>query len=246
MEVLASYLIYWRNIHDAAIITDFHGDGEYTRGISRNFTQAMNDSGGKVTLSVTIQPDAVLLEEQISSLLMTEPQAIMVAAGGRRAAQWVKKLRAAGFAGVICGPDSWDDAEFIAGLDGVEPGECIYTAFFHEGNDSPEFLEFRKEFRKKFYHYPTACETQSYDALIFLCIGLNNVDNILDFDRNWRNIRNFRGAAATYTMLAKGGIDRTVYLKSIGVNRTNGKVKPYARLSRQMQYSKIKDYRIIE
>jgi ABC-type branched-subunit amino acid transport system substrate-binding protein len=157
----------------------------------------------------------------------------------------VKKLRAAGFAGVICGPDSWDDAEFIAGLDGVEPGECIYTAFFHEGNDSPEFLEFRKEFRKKFYHYPTACETQSYDALKLLAIGLIRAENLFDFDKNWRTIRSYSGAAAVYTMLKKGEIDRTVYINSIGVRRGKHLV-PYGRLSHKLQYSKLADYTITE
>ena len=47
-------------------------------------------------------------------------------------------------------------------------------------------------------------------------------------------------------MLPKGGIDRTVYLKNIGTREQNGKSYPYARLSKQLQYSKIKDYRIIE
>lgn len=246
MEALAAYLIYWRNVNIAAVITDCEDDEEYARGISRNFTQAMQDSGGRVTLNVTIPETATLKEEQLRSILMTEPQVVMVSAGNKRAAQWVKELREAGFRGVICGPDSWDDREFIAALEGSEPGECIFTAFFYEDNDLPEYLSFRKSFRKRFYHYPSACETQSYDALIFLCIGLNNVDNILDFDRNWRTIRNYRGAAAVYTMLPKGGIDRTIYLKSIGVNRAGDKKVPYSRLSRKLQYSKLQDYRIIE
>ena len=75
---------------------------------------------------------------------------------------------------------------------------------------------------------------------------MNEAEDLFKFDRNWRSIRNHAGAGATYTMLPKGGIDRTIYLKNIGIREQNGKSYPYARLSKQLQYSKIKDYRIIE
>ena len=177
---------------------------------------------------------------------MTEPQFILITSRGKRAAQLVKQLRDAGFYGIICGPDSWDDAEFIASLNGIDPGECIFTALFNDRNNSPEFTAFKREFRRRFYHYPGACEAQSYDALIFLGIALNRVDNLWDFDRNWRQIVNFPGVAATYTMLKNGGIDRTIYLKSLGVDRTGGVLRPYARISKEMQYSKLRDYQVIE
>ncbi len=246
MEVLASYLAFWRQKTAGAIVTDQDGDEEYARGISRNFSQSVTDLGGSITINSMVTAGQLLTEGQLRSLLMTEPQFILITSRGKRAAQLVKQLRDAGFYGIICGPDSWDDAEFIASLNGIDPGECIFTALFNDRNNSPEFTAFKREFRRRFYHYPGACEAQSYDALIFLGIALNRVDNLWDFDRNWRQIVNFPGVAATYTMLKNGGIDRTIYLKSLGVDRTGGVLRPYARISKEMQYSKLRDYQVIE
>ncbi len=246
MEVLASYLAFWRQKNTGAIVTDSTDDADYTRGISRNFSQSVTDLGGTITADTVLTGGALLTEGQLRSLLMADPQFILVSARGKRVAQIIKQLRESGFFGIICGPDSWDDAELTAALNGTDPGECIFTALFNPQNPSGEYTAFRQEFRRRFYHYPGACETQSYDALIFLAIALNNTDNLWDFDRNWRQIVNYQGASATYTMLKNGGIDRTVYLKSFGVDRSTGTPQPFPRLTKELQYSKLRDYRVIE
>lgn len=245
-EVLANFLVHWRQKSRGAIITDPTGDDEYTREISRDFAQAITDIGGKITMNITLKANSLLSDGQLRSMLMAEPGFILISARGKRAAEQLKSLRQAGFTGIICGADCWDDQEFIFSLEGSEPGDCVFTAFFNEENSSREFRTFRKEFREKFYHYPGACETQSYDALIFLAIGLDNADNLWDFDRNWRTIRNHHGVSGLYTMLKKGEIDRTIYLKTIGVDRRSGKPVPFARFSKKLQHSDLKNYRIIE
>lgn len=245
MEVLASYLHHWRDLHRGAVLTDHAGDIDYSRSVARDLEQSIKDNGDEVVYKGTLPADGTLPENFIRDILATDPQFIFVPASGKRIVQILKALRDAGFSGIICGPDSWDDTEFIAGLAGIEPGECIYTALFSEENTSAEYEQFRQGFRARFFHNPDACSTQSYDALKFLAIGLSNADNLYKFDRNWRTIRNHPGAAAVYTMLKKGDIDRTIYLNSIGVRRGKQLI-PYSRLSKKMQYSKIEDYRISE
>ena len=246
MEMLAAYMRAWRSLTRGAVLIDPVDAPEYSRGIARNFAQAVTDQGGEI-VGTTILPDnGDIPVDTIRSILVAAPQFIMVPSQGKRAADILKKLRLGGFTGIICGPDSWDDTSFIDALVGFEPGDCVYTAFFSPENPSPEFESFRKTFRARFFHNPEACETQSYDALKFLVIGLTGVDNLLDFDRNWQSIRNHSGAAAVYTMLKKGDIDRTIYLNSIGVRRGGGKIIPYARLSRKMQYSQLEEYKVLE
>ena len=166
----------------------------------------------------------------------------MLTFGGKSAAQTIRELRNAGFTGIIFGADNWDDDELVNGLDNFKVGDCLYTAFFCDDETVPEYREFKKTFRKRFYHNPGACETQSYDALKFLVFSLRNAAHLPDFDRNWRKIRQYQGASARYTMLPKGDIDRTVYINSIGVKRVGDKLKPYSRLSRKIQYSKLREY----
>ena len=246
MEVLAAHLYHWRKMSRGAVVTDSANDAEYSRGIARNFTQAIRDTSGTITINTVLNAKEMISNDQLNQLLSTEPEFIMISGSGKRAAEILKKLREAGFRGIICGSDSWDDDQFFETLTGTEAGECIYPALFNPENTSREFREFQKEFRQKFYHKPGVCETQSFDALVFLAIGLENADNLVDFDFNWRKIRNFPGAAAYYTMGKKGALDRTIYLKSLGVDRDGEKLRVYPRLSSKMQYSKLNDYRVLE
>ncbi len=244
--VLSAYLLYWRVLARGAVFIDPVDSPEYSRSVARNFSQAVTDAGGTILKTTILPENGDIPQSIIRDTLATAPQFILIPSAGKRAAKLLKILRENGFNGIICGPDSWDDEDFINALVGVEVGDCVYTAFFTPENKSAAYASFKKEFRQRFYHNPGACETQSFDALIFLGVGLSKADNLFDFDKNWRTIRNHQGAAATYTMLKKGDIDRTVYLNTIGIHRGSGKLLPYARLSRQMQYSKVEDYRIIE
>ncbi|MCI5779629.1 MAG: ABC transporter substrate-binding protein [Lentisphaeria bacterium] len=246
MEVLAAYLLSWRDLRRGVVLIDPVDAPEYSRGIARNFAQAVTDLGGEIVQTTILPESGEVPFSLVRELLARAPEFIIIPSQGKRAANILKTLRNNGFSGILCGPDSWDDTEFIDALADFEPGDCIYTAFFSPENPSAEFAEFRRKFRARFFHNPEACETQSYDALKFLAIGLAGVDNLPDFDKNWRSIRNHNGAAAIYTMLKKGEIDRTIYLNSIGVRRGSGKLVPYARLSRKLQYSKLEDYKITE
>ena len=245
MEMLASYIHHWRKMSRGAIITDHYGDDEYTGGITRNFTQAIRDLGGKITINTIVPSDAELTANQIIELLATDPEFILVSSSGKRAAKTIAELRKSGFRGIICGPESWDEDEICENLKGVKVGECVFPAFFNPANESREFREFKKDFRKRFYHNPGACETQCFDALVFLAIGLENAGNLFEFDANWRKIVNFPGAAAYYSMGKKGTIDRTVYLKSFDIDY-GANMQISSRVFRKMQYSKLKDYQIIE
>ena len=245
MEMLASYLFFWRKLRRGAIITDA-ADHDYTRGISRNFTQAVRDLNGEISVNIVVAKDTEISDDQVIKLLTADPDFVLVSSGGKRAADMIRKLRESRFRGIICGPDSWDDGALTDALRDVEVGDCIFTAFFNPENDNREAVRFQKEFRKRFYNNPGACETQSFDALIFLAIGLEKAEHLYDFDRNWRKIVNFPGAAAYYTMGRKGELDRTIYLKSFGVDRGGESLRIYPRLSRKLQYSKLKDYRVIE
>ena len=240
-EMLMSYLYHWRKARTIGIFIDTR-NALYSQNLARSCAQAFQDCGGSVVSTVQLQgkniPDKI-----IQDMVMADVDAVVIPADGKRAAEILKKLRNAGFHGIIAGTDTWDDIDFISSLDDFNPGECVFTAFFSDENSSAEYIRFKSAFRKRFYYNPGACETQSYDALKFLVIGLSTAETLPDFDKNWRTIRNHQGAAATYTMLKKGKIDRTIYLNTVGIDKVNGKFRPYSRLSRKIQYSKLEEYK---
>ena len=239
-EMLANYLLHWRQAKYLGIFIDETGDTNYQGNIARDVSQVMQGIGGSTTATMIIknQPDT----RQITDMLKSDPEAILLTYGGKAAAETIKKLRQSGFSGIICGADNWDNDELINALDNFKVGDCLYTAFFNDENNSAEYKNFKSSFRKRFYHNPGACETQSYDALKFLVIGLDNAETLPQFDKNWRKINRFQGVSALYTMQPKGEIDRTIYINSIGVKRVGSKIKPFARLSHKLQYSKLKEY----
>jgi len=159
MEVLANYLLYWRQRSRGAIITDQHNDDDYTRGISRSFAMAAKDIHIFITTEMTIAQDEELTIGQLQSILMTDPGFIMVSARCQRSAKLIKQIRQAGFTGIICGPDSWDDPDLCNALTGSDPGDCVFTSFFSEENKSVEYQDFSKKFNERFFHIPGACET---------------------------------------------------------------------------------------
>ena len=238
--VLANFLYHWRQAKHLGIFIDENSNTNYQGNISRDVSQHMRDIGGSITRTMMIK--AIPAQEEITAMLKTDPEAILLTYGGKNAAETIKLLRNSGFTGIVCGADNWDDAELISALDNFKVGDCLYTAFFSDENRNAEYLNFKTAFRKRFYYTPGACEAQSYDALKFMVIGLAGAETLPDFDRNWRTIKLYQGAAALYTMLPKGDIDRTVYINSIGLKRVGTKIKPYARLSHKMQHSKLKEY----
>ena len=239
-DMLASFLLYWRQVKHIGIFIGGSGRDEYQSTIAREVASCFQNIGGAVTMTIPLEDRPE--KNDIIEMLRSDPEAIMLTFGGKSAAQTIRELRNAGFTGIIFGADNWDDDELVNGLDNFKVGDCLYTAFFCDDETVPEYREFKKTFRKRFYHNPGACETQSYDALKFLVFSLRNAAHLPDFDRNWRKIRQYQGASARYTMLPKGDIDRTVYINSIGVKRVGDKLKPYSRLSRKIQYSKLREY----
>ena len=240
-EMLAGFLHYWRQVRHFGILADTKENAFYQRSVARDIAQSIRDIGGEVSAMIMTPDDPT--DAELKDMLKTDPEAIIICCGGKRAAVTLKRLRNFGFTGIICGPDSWDSAELIAELENFKVGDALYTAFFSDSSDVPEYRRFHAAFRKKFFHIPGACETQSYDSCKLLFYAFKNASTLEDFDRNWQKIKRFQGAAAVYTMLKNGGIDRTIYINTIGVRRNGDRLVPYARFSKKLQYSKLKEYK---
>ena len=237
-EMLAAYLWYWRTAKHLGI---FAGSGEDHSAITRDTAENFQSLGGWLTTVISINGEAT--DQDVTAMLKSDPEAILITFGGKAAAMLIRKLRKLGFTGIICGTDRWNSPELLEALDDFKVGDCLYTTYFTDDENIAEYRNFRTVFRKRFFHNPGGCETQSYDALKFLVMSLRDTSTLTGFDRNWRKIRRYQGAAALYTMLPKGEIDRTIYINTIGVRRNGQKIEPYPRFSRKLQYSKLQEYK---
>jgi len=240
-ETIAAYLWYWRKVMRLGILVDMSPKEEYSRNIARDVSSHFTKLGGKVVCTAEFRGDSY--ESELRTIMTHAPRAILLPVEASRAAKMIKKLRELGYKGIICGPDSWDSEALIQGLAGLrEPGDCVYMGLFSFDSRRHEFKTFNREFAAQRFHSPGSSEIQSYDALKLLLIGLSNADDIFKFEENWLSIRNHSGAAAVYTMLPHGRIDRTMYIKSIAPPNV-ADPDPYSRMLLEFQYSKLETYR---
>ena len=240
-EALAAYLWYWRQMLRISILIDDSSDAEYERNTARATAEAFRDLGGSVTNMPVYRKDD--FKKAVSEALMTGPQAIIVSARGDRAGRILKEIREKGYKGAVCGLDAWDSPDFFKQINTMEsPGDCLYVSFFTPAYPVEEFKDFSAGFRQKYFYNPGSCETISYDAMKLLAIGLGRAADIRDFKTNWLTIRNHFGAAATYTMLKDGNVDRTIFINAVEPKQPNG-ISSTGRLIRSFMHSRLATYR---
>ena len=134
------------------ILIDMRVESEYERNVARAAAQSFSSLGGYVAKSANFT-DIPSCVEAMRQVMASAPQAIVVSAIGKEAAQMVKALRKLGYAGIICGADGWDRNDFFSTLGSdFAPGECFYVTFFSNEYKDDEFAAFSEAFRKKFYH----------------------------------------------------------------------------------------------
>lgn len=240
-ESLAAYLWYWRQMHRISVLLDSDPSAEYERNTARATASAFRELGGTVTNMPVYRGDN--FKKAVEEALVTGPQAIIVSARGDLSGRILKEIREKGYRGTVCGLDAWDSPAFFKQVDSMDdPGDCLYVSFFTPANPVEEFIDFTQGFRQKFFHEPGCYETLSYDALKMLAIGLGRAKSISDFKRNWLTIRNHFGAAATYTMLPDGNVDRTMFINAVEPKSANG-ISSGGRLIRSFMHSKLASYR---
>lgn len=240
-ETIAAYLWYWRKVMRLGILVDMSPKEEYSRNIARDVAGYFTELGGNVVCTVEYRGGD--FEPLLRSIMTHAPRAILLPFEAKVAAKMIKKLRELGYKGIICGPDSWDSEVLVHELAGLKtPGDCVYMGLFSDESRRRSFRVFKKEFAAKRFHIPGSEEVQSYDAMKLLLIGLSGADDLLKFRKNWLSIRNHSGAAAVYTMLPGGKIDRTMYVKSIAPPNV-ANPDPYSRMLLEFQYSKLETYR---
>lgn len=240
-EMIAGYMKYYRNIKRIVVTVSADPGDIYSRNVARDVADSFRKLGGEVSSFMEISPASP--EKALGESVAYAPDAILLPFEGKLAARYYKILREAGYNGLICGPDSWDDPVFFKTLQGIKsPGNSFYTAFYSDEASHIEFKNFRENFRKKRYYFPGSCEIQTFDAVNMLLAGFGNNGNTLrKFNRNWTALRKYTGAAAVYTMLPKNRIDRTIYINRIGTAPEDGR-RLVPRNIAGLQYSRLQDY----
>ena len=243
-RMIAGYMKYYRRVKRIIVTVSADPEDLYSRNVARDVAAAFRELGGEVISVSEINKKSP--EGMLRETVALAPDAVVLPFKAHEAARYYKILRKNGYVGLICGPDSWDDPEFVKSLQELgKPGLNFYTAFFSTETRHWESSQFRENFRKNLFYYPDSCEIQTFDAVNMLLIGLgNNARNLKQFQKNWRGMRKHVGAAAVYTMKPENEIDRTIHVNRIGVAADGGK-KFVSRNLVSLQYSRLEEYNAV-
>ena len=242
-EALMAYTYYWRQAKTISVIIDPCEKGDYNRNLAAAVSKAMKQFGGTVINTTMLPVKGTLADSDLAGAVQGMPDVIFVAAENKRAIAILKRLRANGYRGFVCGPDNWNNDEFFSELKNFSSGECFFPALASERSEYDEYRKFCRAFRKKLYYMPGMYECQAYDALKFLAQSLNGIRDLEAFDLNWRAIRNHCGAATLYTMKPGGELDRMIYINGIGVQSSSDGTKTFVpRELHKLLHSKIQEY----
>lgn len=238
-EAIAAYAWYWRKLLRLAILISDDEQASYSRNVARAAANAFTELGGEVVQMVEFQGDREEFAKKLRDLVAFNPQAILVP--GRspdNAGVLVKYIRRTRLPRAAArGRKAGTNANSSA-IAAPTPATVRLSGSIRRSMISPSSSLSAICSGGPISCSRSTCEAQGYDALKMLAIGLGNVTSVQEFNRNMQHIRNVPGASALYTMKPHGGIDRTMFIKTIRPAAGPDEV-PESRLSRSFNMKKI-------
>jgi len=203
----------WKNV---ALITSKNND--YSVSLSKIFTSAIVDAGGKVVIEEFIQDKDTDFSGQITKIKAANPDVIVFSGYYTEGALIMKKAREVGIKAVMVGGDGLqgDDLMKIGGA-AVE-GSISYAGFSPE-QPTPNTEKFINAFKAKYNNeLPDLFAAQGYDALMLVAKAIKDAKSAEPekFKDTLATTKNYDGVSGTITFQAsREPIKSPVYLLEV-------------------------------
>lgn len=203
----------WKNV---ALITSKNND--YSVSLSKIFTKAIVDAGGKVVIEEYIQDKDTDFSGQITKIKAANPDVIVFSGYYTEGALIMKKAREVGIKAVMVGGDGLqgDDLMKIGG-DAVE-GSISYAGFSPE-QPTPKTEAFITAFKAKYSNeLPDLFAAQGYDAMMLIAKAITDAKSAdpEKFKDTLATTKAYDGVSGTITFQAsREPIKSPVYLLEV-------------------------------
>ena len=203
----------WKNV---ALITSKNND--YSVSLSKIFTKAINDNGGKVVIEEFIQDKDTDFSGQITKIKAANPDVIVFSGYYTEGALIMKKAREVGIKAVMVGGDGLqgDDLMKIGGA-AVE-GSISYAGFSPE-QPTPNTEKFINAYKAKYNNeLPDLFAAQGYDALMLIAKAIKDANSAdpEKFKDTLAKTKAYDGVSGTITFQAsREPIKSPVYLLEV-------------------------------
>lgn len=203
----------WKNV---ALITSKNND--YSVSLSKIFTKAIVDNGGKVVIEEFVQDKDTDFSGQITKIKAANPDVIVFSGYYTEAALIMTKAREVGIKAVMVGGDGLqgDDLMKIGGA-AVE-GSISYAGFSPE-QPTPGTEKFITAFKAKYNNEePDLFAAQGYDALMLIAKAIKDANSAdpVKFKDTLAKTKNYEGVSGTITFQeSREPIKSPVYLLEV-------------------------------
>lgn len=168
-QVIARYACKTLGIEKAAVMVDQNSD--YSRGLSRSFTRAVEELGGRVVANEGYRQKDTEFGPQLNKIKQQGAELIFVPGYPPEVPLIVKQAKVVGFAGKLCGADGWDNQAVLTGS-GENLAGCFITGMFSAEDERPLVQTFLKAATAKLGARPGTFQAQGYDTASMVIAAL--------------------------------------------------------------------------
>ncbi len=148
----------------AVIVTDAAQD--YSRGLSKNFSDTFKAQGGKIVEELTYQSGDKVFAPQVEKLKALDAECVFCSGYAAEVALLLKAAREAGYEKPFLGGDGLDDPQFFS-IAGAMAGTGVFLCnHAHQDDPDPRIQAFVKKYKAKHKEDPGAMSFLGYDAVV--------------------------------------------------------------------------------
>ncbi|MDP4146307.1 MAG: ABC transporter substrate-binding protein [Bacillota bacterium] len=145
----------------AAIL--FDNGNDYSKGLSEYFQKNFEQKGGKIIASETYNKGDQDFNAQLTKIKPLNPDVILLPDYYGTVGVIAKQARAMGIKATFLGGDGWDSADLYK-IGGTAVEGSYFSDHYSPDNDSPEVVQFTKDYKTKYNTTPDAMAVLNYDA----------------------------------------------------------------------------------
>ncbi|HNX17867.1 MAG TPA: ABC transporter substrate-binding protein [Methanoregula sp.] len=205
------------NAKTAAVISD--NSMEYTRLLSRYFTERFTSGGGNITGSMQYEGGSATISADIrkSGISSTRPDVVFVACGPADCAAVVRAVRDTGITAPIVGGDSFDSPQVVNGV-GPKADRIYYTthADISTASKDKNVNGFIRLYYIEYGEEPDAFAALGYDAVNIVAEALKKSPSTTDLRGGLLAIHDYDGLTGTISYRNQSQIPvKSVTIKGI-------------------------------
>ena len=156
------------------VATIFNSGGDYEVGVANAFVEEAKAKGLTVTTEQGYAAGDVDFNSQLTTILATNPDAIMCPNYYQDDGKIVTQARQQGYTGVFLGADGWSGVLDYASAEDLEG--CFYDCSFTANNDDEKVQKFISDYKAEYDADPGNFDALGYDAAIVILNAIETVE----------------------------------------------------------------------